>query len=150
MNKRQRRTVGSIVSIPIENYRVHAQILADTDMVFFDTKHLTDESLTEYESFEVLFRLPVNSNAILDGRWVKVGKENIKDEFSKPVPRFIQDALNPEKFEIYIGGNIHPSTKNECKNLDRCAVWAVNHVEDRIRDHYNGVSNVWVEKMRLK
>jgi hypothetical protein len=150
MSKRQQRTIGAIVSVPIENYSVHAQVLADTDMVFFDSRNKADQPLADILSSNVLFRVGVNSDAILDGRWIKVGKAEISQEHLIPVSRFIQNALNPEKFEIYTGGTTRSASKDECKNLDRCAVWAVNHIEDRIRDHYNGVENVWVEQMRLK
>jgi len=150
MSKRQQRTIGAIVSVPIENYTIHAQILADTDIVFFDTRNKVDPNLAVILSSNVLFRVAGNSDAILDGRWLKVGKAEISQEHLKPVSRFIQNALSPEKFEIYTGGNIRSCSKDECKNLDRCAVWAVNHIEDRIRDHYNGVENIWVEQLRLK
>lgn len=38
----------------------------------------------------------------------------------------------------------------EVEGLERLAVWDPEHVEDRIRDHYNGVQNIWVESLRLK
>ncbi len=150
MSKKQRRTVGSIVTVPIDNYCIHAQTLPETDMVFFDTKELEDLSAKSIVSSNVIFRVACNNDAILDGRWVKVGKAPLSEEHANPVPKFIQDALNPTKFEIYLGGQIRPATKDECINLDRCAVWAINHIEDRIRDHYNNVPNVWVDQMRLK
>ena len=150
MRKRQRRTIGSIVEIPIEQYRIHAQILPDCDMVFFDTKNVINPNIEEILASKVLFRVAANDDAILDGYWVKVGKAELKEEFSKPVPKFVQDALNKEKFEIYLGGESRPATRKKCEGLDRCAVWAVNHIEDRIRDHYNNKPNVWVEQMRLK
>ncbi len=141
MRKRQRRTIGSIVEIPVDGYRIHAQILPENDMVFFDTKEIVNLSVGEIVSSEVLFRISVNSDAILDGRWPKIGKFDLRKEFLNPVPRFIQDQLNKNKFEIYLGGNISPATRKDCEGLDRCAVWAVNHVEDRIKDYYNNVPN---------
>ncbi|KZZ47432.1 hypothetical protein A3759_29980, partial [Thalassolituus sp. HI0120] len=132
MRKRQRRTVGAIVEIPIEQYRIHAQILPEFDMAFFDTKDINDPSIEEILASTVLFRVSANDNAILDGRWLKIGKSELKEEFARPVPKFIQNALNKEKFEIYLGGDIRRATREECEGLDRCAVWAVNHIEDRI------------------
>ncbi|WP_339846676.1 hypothetical protein [uncultured Halopseudomonas sp.] len=150
MGKRQQRTVGAIVVVPIEDYSVHAQILADTEMVFFDTKDRVDLTPPEILTSGVLFRVPVHDTAVLDGRWVKMAKEPVREENLKHVPRFIQDTLDPGRFEIYEGGEIRPSSRDECEHLERCAVWAANHVEDRIRDHYRGVTNLWVEQMRLK
>ncbi len=150
MSKRQRRTIGSIVKIPVADYHIHAQILLETDMVYFDTKGKNNISLKEITESPILFRVATNDNAILNGSWIKIGKIEIQDQLSKSVETFIQDALNPEKFEIYLNGEIRSATKQECVGLDRCAVWEINHIEDRIKDHYNNKPNVWVEKMRLK
>jgi hypothetical protein len=101
-------------------------------------------------NLSILFRVSANNDAIIDGRWLKFGKAELKQKFAQPVPRFIQDTLHPDKYEIYLGGDIRSSTKKECVELNRCAVWAVNHIEDRIRDHYRNVPNLWVEQMNLK
>jgi len=150
MSAKQRRTVGAVVKIPVDDYFVHAQILPEADMVFYNTKDKGDLAPDEVVSSKILFRAAVNHDAILDGRWMKTGKAPLSQEHTQPVRRFIQDALNPDRFEIYLGGEISPATREECVGLDRCAVWAVNHIEDRIRDHYNGVPNVCVEQLRLK
>jgi len=34
--------------------------------------------------------------------------------------------------------------------LERAAVWGPSHVEDRLRDHYAGRKNKWVESLRIK
>ncbi|OJV71174.1 MAG: hypothetical protein BGO42_04950 [Flavobacterium sp. 40-81] len=80
------------------------------------------------------------------GRWLKVGKLNIREEIRKQPMKFIQDALNPENFELYDPntGEITPTTKKHIKGLERAAVWEAHHVEDRIRDYYNGVPCVWL------
>ncbi|MGK9337961.1 hypothetical protein KXR65_18390, partial [Sinorhizobium meliloti] len=36
----------------------------------------------------------------------------------------------------------------EADRLERAAVWSPEHVEDRLRDHLNGVSNKWWASMR--
>lgn len=150
MSTKQKRTVGSVITIPIDGYCVHAQILDETDIVVFDTRDKNIKTASDVVSQSVLFRVSANSDAILSGAWLKLGKAALNPTLSQPVPRFIQNALNPNKFEIYLGGNIEPAKKEECLNLDRCAVWAVNHIEDRIRDHYNNQPNIWLEQMRLK
>ncbi|TGM26163.1 Imm26 family immunity protein [Leptospira levettii] len=150
MNKKQRRTVGSIIKVPIDNYYIYGLILHETDIVFFDSKNFENLSVNEIVELPILFRVAANSDAVLDGRWTKIGKIDLPEKFSVPVPRFIQNEINPDKFEIYLGGQIRPAKKEECKDLERCAVWSVRHIEDRIRDHYNNMPNVWVEQMRLK
>lgn len=150
MSKRQKRTVGAVIKVPVDNYSIHAQILEEMDIVFFDTKSQKNITAESAVDFPVLFRIPANSDAILNGKWLKIGNAIIKDEFTKPIPRFIQDALNPNKFQIYHTGKIFQSSKDECIGLECCAVWAVNHIEDRIRDYYNGIPNIWLEQLKIK
>ena len=150
MSNRQKRTIGSILKIPVDNYYIHAQILEEVDMVYFDTKGKENLSLHDITESPILFRVSTNDDAILNGKWKKIGKAEVKGELAKPVKKFIQDALNPDKFKIYFNGEIRPATKKECERLDRAAVWAVNHIEDRIKDHYNNKPNIWVEQMSIK
>ena len=37
----------------------------------------------------------------------------------------------------------------ECEALESAAVWEPDHVEDRLRDHYAGRPNRWVESLRI-
>ncbi|MDX3263940.1 Imm26 family immunity protein [Streptomyces sp. MI02-2A] len=43
-----------------------------------------------------------------------------------------------------------PATLEECQKLERAAVWSPQHIEDRLRDHFDGRPNKWVESLRLK
>lgn len=43
-----------------------------------------------------------------------------------------------------------PATFEDCQHLERAAVWSAEHVEDRLRDHFDGHPNKWVESLRLK
>jgi hypothetical protein len=61
--------------------------------------------------------------------------------------QFIQDAIHPDRFEFYDPntGESRPATKEKIKGLERASVWEANHIEDRIRDYYNGVPCVWLK-----
>ena len=48
-----------------------------------------------------------------------------------PPPAFIKDPISGE-FSIYYKREIRPSDKDECKNLERAAVWEYAHIVDRI------------------
>ena len=61
----------------------------------------------------------------------------------------MQDVITKE-FSIYHQGNILPATYEEIKNLECAAVWEPEHVEDRLRDYFSGVPNVWVEDLKPK
>lgn len=147
--KRQTRTVGAILRVPLdERWHTYALTLDDPDFAFFDAK--TDGELGPEEIVRraVLFRLFVFKSAVTKGRWQKVGKAAVPPELSQPSSTFIQDALCPDRFDICVGGARRPATLEECEGLERCAVWVPEHVEERIRDHYAGVPNRWAESMR--
>ncbi len=61
--------------------------------------------------------------------------------------QFIQDAIHPDRFEFYDPntGESRPATKEQIKGLERASVWEANHIEDRIRDHYNGIPCIWLQ-----
>jgi len=149
--KGQRRTVGSILAVPLgDGTFCFAITLPEADFGFFDAR-LTEPVLSpDLLSKPILFRVAVHKSAYNKGRWLKVGTLEVPSELLKAVPTFIQDKLNPEQFEIYLGGDIHPATREQCEGLERAAVWDPEHIEDRLRDYYAGVPNVWVESLRLK
>lgn len=151
---KQRITLGSILEINIKNeYFTYAQILTEADCAFFDYK--TKERLTDLsvlEKADVLFIVAVYDHAITTGRWAKIGTLNIRQSLKNKPMKYIQDSLNPEKFELYDPntGNTKPARKEDCIGLEKAAVWEPEHVEQRIADHYEGKPNVWVEKMKIK
>ncbi|SDG74702.1 Immunity protein 26 [Flavobacterium omnivorum] len=147
--KKQKITQGSILEINIENqYYTYAQILDKGGYVFFDYKsetRLTDFSVLEDKP--ILFIIGVYNDVITQGHWPIVGKMNIRQNLNSQPMQFIQDALHPDRFEFYNPntGESTPATKEKVKGLERAAVWEANHVEDRIRDYYNGVPCIWLE-----
>lgn len=153
--KRQRITEGAILEINIEkDYYVYAQILVKgLGGAFFDYRskqHLT--ALDELLKCEILFIVMVYNDVITQGKWIKVGKLPIRKGLLVQPMKFIQDSTNPDKFELYNpnNGEIVNATKAECVGLERASVWEANHVEDRIRDHYLDVQNVWIEQLKIK
>jgi hypothetical protein len=149
--KRQRRTLGAIVQIALGDGRnCYAQTLEEPEFVFFDLCTPTAPDLNSIIVTPILFRVWVMSHAVTSGKWPKLGVAAIREDLARPVPRFIQDALNPSRFEITLGGKSRPATPEECEVLERAAVWDPEHVEDRLRDHYAGRPNKWVESLRLR
>jgi hypothetical protein len=144
--KRQKRTVGAVVKIPFDGkWFTYGQILNDAEVVIFDARTDFELSTDEITNRPIICRVAVSYHAITKGRWLKVGKCPIGEELKKPIPKYIQDILQPDRFEIYFDGIIRPSTREECIGLERAAVWEPEHVEERIRDHYSGKQNRWVD-----
>jgi hypothetical protein len=124
-------------------------MLESVDMAFFDARSTSDLRIEEIVGRPVLFRLAVHKSAYADGRWPKVGSAPVPEGLLGGVPRFMQDAITG-RLSISEDGGVtsRPATFDECRDLERLAVWEPEHVEDRLRDHYAGVPNKWVESLR--
>jgi len=151
-SKRQQRTIGAFVKIPLDKkHHTYARILADAGLAFYDI--VAEEDITDMKkiaSKPILFIVAVYRDAITKGRWQKVGKMPLEPELRRCPPQFIHDSIDPTKFSIYEDGKIRPATREECEGLERAAVWEPEHVESRIRDHYAGVPNIWVEHLKIR
>lgn len=150
---KQQRTVGSVLKVKLENGKfTYAQILKPV-LVFFDFIVETElEDLNQLLNAKVLFYASVYDDVITKGRWRKVGKIPIRDEFLTVPLQFIQDAIDPKNFRLYDpnSGEIVKARKSECEGLERAAVWEAYHIEERTLDHYARRKNIWVESMRIK
>lgn len=149
MAKRQRITIGAILEINIEkSYYTYAQILGKANYAFFDYK--SKEHLNDFKTLldkPVLFITAVYDDVITQGHWLKVANLELREDLQEIPMQFIQDALHPDRFEIYNPNtaDTKKATKSQVKGLERAAVWEANHIEDRIRDYYNGVPCIWLE-----
>lgn len=147
---RQRITPGAILEINVHNdFFCYAQILQTKSLAFFDYR--TKERITELELLKnssVLFIVKVYFDIITQGDWVKVGKLPIREELQVAPMQYIYHKFDKLQFELYDPntGEDRPSTKEECRGLERCAVWDKHHVEDRLRDYYNGVPCIWLKE----
>lgn len=128
--KRQTRTLGSIVKVPLENgFHTYARVLG-VELAFHDLR--TKEEIKDLEQIitsPILFITTVNYYAITKGLWVKVGKISLEDYPVNIPPQFGQNPLNPEEFFIEENGFRRLATKDECKGLERLAVWTPEGVE---------------------
>jgi hypothetical protein len=120
---------------------------------------LRDDEQLDLEAISgapVVFSIWVMNSAVTSGRWPKIGKEPLIDrERETPMRFFKEDALTGE-LSVYWSdprsGEDHetPATRSECEGMERAAVWSAEYVEDRLRDHFDGRPNKWVESLRLR
>lgn len=150
MAKRQRRTVGAILRVPLsDRWHAYAWTLPEVDFGFFDLRSDIDILPEDIITHPFAFRVGVHKSAWTNGRWQHVGKIDPPPNVLAPVPTFIEDPISG-KYSIYILGGIRPAQRNDCAGMERCAVWEPEHVEDRLRDHFAGVPNKWVQSLALK
>jgi hypothetical protein len=151
--KRQQRTVGAFLKIDLEEaYHTYARILKKPSFAFYDIKTKDNiENLDVLENLSILFIIAVYDDAVTKGRWIKIGKRPLEPSLKKLPLKFMQDKMKPSNFSLYNpnNGEIVPATKEQCKDLERAAVWEPEHVEDRLRDHFAGRPNKWVESLKI-
>lgn len=145
----QRRVIGGVLKVPLGGgWHAYAWTLPEVDFALFDLRTDVEMSAAEVVTHPVAFRVMVNGSAYLDGRWTRIGKVTPPPEVLAPVPTYIQDQFTGQ-FSIYLAGDIRPATRAECIGLECCAVWAPEHVEDRLRDHVAGRRCKWGESLAV-
>jgi hypothetical protein len=143
---RQKETIGAFVRVPIdETYHTYGRMINRSVYAFYDFK--TDSETVDLDSIEgsaVLFKLMVIKDAVTKGYWKKIGIKELPEDLKAPVPFFKQEVGLPNDCSIIFveGSNIKKVSPEDCVGLERFAAWEHDHVEQRLRDHYNGVRNV--------
>lgn len=128
----------------------YARVLAGAAYAFYDSRGAEELPIEHVVSMPILFFAAVMDSAIKEGRWPIVGHFPL-DNQTLPPPKFTQDPLDPNAFSIYENsGEIKKATREQCLGLERAAVWYPEHVESRLRDHYAGRKNKWLELLRMR
>lgn len=147
------RTAGDIVGIPLGNGQyAFAWVLSAPLMAFFDYR--TDGQMTpdaaELANRTIAFRIWVVDHAVTAGRWTVVGHRNVPNDVAVAPWFYKQDPLSKALSMTQTGTEEVPASAEECSRLERAAVWEPEHVEDRLRDHFAGRPNKWVQSMTVR
>ena len=152
------RKVGDVVAIPISNERfAFGRRLVDT-VEFFDYCHPeADADLDEIFRWKRLFAVLIMGSAfgrrsswrVIGNRPLTEAERNERFEFRK------QDPITGDLQRYWSNSDLGtwesaPATREAVEGLEAAAVWSASHVEDRLRDHFEGRTNPWVETLRLK
>lgn len=149
-----RRRDGDLLNIDLGDGRhSYAQVAAEPLIVFFDGAHVDDLSPEEVGRLPVLFRLWVANHAVTRRRWPVIGRFPLAPENREEPFFFKQDAMTG-RLALYHSSFAATNWERaadvtECAGLECAAVWEPEHVEDRLRDHYAGLPNRWVESLRI-
>lgn len=147
--KKQKR--GDIVRIDIGNGKqFHAVALTHPMFAFLASVSEREEPVQEVRDRAVLFKLCVMDSAAKSGRWPIVGKVDPSIVSALDGAVFFKQDLISGRISAYdaITNAESPLSFEEADRLECAAVWSPDHVEDRLRDHVNGISNKWWASMR--
>ncbi|NML35505.1 immunity 26/phosphotriesterase HocA family protein [Paraburkholderia antibiotica] len=148
-NVRGRGKVGDVVMIDLGNESFgYGRVLLEPTMAFYDLRSREMVAAREVVKAPVLFTIWVLNKAIKSEKWEVIGNLPLEDHL-KAEPKFFKQDMLSKKFFIYDDVKNIPATREDCIGLERASVWEANHVEDRLRDHFDDVPNKWVESMKL-
>ena len=105
-------------------------------------------ALSKIENNDYYIKLNlINKYVITKGIWIKVGKIPIREDLQVLPLRFVYDRIS-EKFFTYNPetGETAPTTIDVAKKLERAAVWDDKQIEERIKNHYDGVPCKWLQE----
>ena len=124
-----KRIVGNIGVFRLPNDKfAFGRIFKDSTVAFYKHMGNSEKDLPEKEDYAFIvgvFTEDITKMKLIDKRPFQDEKE------VTPPPSYIKDPISG-KYKIYENGKIRPSTYEECKGLERCAVWHMNHVIDRL------------------
>ncbi len=147
---KQRRVIGDVVQIDLGAGRFSfGRVLEEPLVAFYDLESSHIPSPQEIVQLPIVFRIWVMNFAITEGDWGVVGNVALTDDLLEP-PRFFKRDSISGKLSITRtgGGDEVAATQKECEGLECAAVWEPEHVVDRLRDHFAGRPNKWVESMK--
>lgn len=141
---------GDIIEIPLGNNEFSfARYIGNEDYAFYNLK-ITGQSLdieTVLKS-NVLFIAVVDTYALKKGLWRIIGNAPIENSLKKVPPKYIRDVVDSNKYYIMDGDQKVQSSKEECRDLEVMASWSPEQMTDRLRDHFLGRPNKWLESIR--
>ena len=154
---RVRRVEGLIVKIPLRDGKAaYGLVLKDPLIAVFDREFDDgdDPDPAALLNLPIAFEVMVMNYAIAEGQWPVIGRVRVPDHLKGPRRFCKQDRVTGElsiyhEIEALAPHYERKASADECRGLETAAVWEPEHVEDRIRDHFAGRPNIWVEQLRI-
>jgi len=115
--------------------------------IFYDYNGEEELDLVQISALNILFKTSIYNYVPRTENWIRVG--NIASEELDIEPYFYKK--DPISGQLYLYHSEFAETNYERKatlaeieGLERASVWAENHIEDRLRDHYAGRPCKWL------
>ncbi|PUV26311.1 Imm26 family immunity protein [Sphingobacterium athyrii] len=143
--------LGTYFVINLGDYYVFGRIIEGYIFVFFDFQSSKEDiDLDMLLEQNILFSIHVGWAAITSKRWKVLAIKPLEEKFRAVVPFFVQEIGNDDLCWIDYNGERIQVSKIECIGFERLATWNAIHVEQRIRDHYDGKPNMYLLGLRLR
>lgn len=155
---RRNRAPGRVVRVPLDEGRCgYGRQLLGSNVEFYDRLGSPGEAvdLLELVATPRLFTVCVTDSAFRrTSGWELLDVVSLtEDEQAVVYRRFRRDpagrCLTICRSDPAAGTyGERPATLEEVAGLETAAVWSSPHVADRLRDHFDGRPNIWVESRR--
>ena len=147
--KRQQRTIGAIVEIPLKNgFHTYARIL-EVEMAFYDIHTKKDLPVKEIINSNILFIATVYDSAITKGFWSKISKAiPLEENLINTPPKYTQNRLNLSQYKIHYTKKTVKATKEECIGLEYWSVWQAEEIEERLNKYFSNIENPYIQRMK--
>jgi hypothetical protein len=156
---RENRAPGRVVRIDLGEGRcAYGRQLLGPSVEFYNRLGKTCETvdLLDVVASPIAFTIWVMKYAFRrHGGWELLDVVPLTDEERAMVDRWAKQDVISGTLSIcwsdHVSGTFGetPASVQECEGLEVAAVWDPQHVEDRLRDHFDGQPNRWVESIRL-
>ena len=151
MGKKIREQLGQVFAVRLENsYYGFGQVTGGELYTFFNffCKDLDGVQPSFIVSHSILFRICVAKRVLTNGEWPVIGIIKPTKNLLLGEDQYKVDPLNG-KLTIWKEDNSElPATWEECKNLERAAIWDKEHVEERLYDSFCGRPSAIVEAQK--
>lgn len=152
--KRQWFEPGAVLRVRLEDgTHTYARMLSHSPyLAVYDARRSDDDvDVEQIVRSPVLFVVAVSAAAYRSGRWERVGWVPLLAAAVVVPEFFLQDIFDPQQCQVVDHlGRARAATPEECVGLERAAVWAAEHIEERVRDHYQNRPNAHLEAMKLR
>ncbi|MGN6495614.1 MAG: Imm26 family immunity protein [Agriterribacter sp.] len=149
---------GSFLKIPLnEGQFAYARVITKSILSFYQLLPLPaddQDAINQMKVTKPIFSIAVNKSAISQERWRIIGHASLEPRILENMPVFFRQSLY-EPYDCWLvttdPNYTRPLYPEECVNMEREAVWDnIEQVEERLRDHFDGRPNKWVERFRVK
>jgi hypothetical protein len=147
--KKIHQKIGNVVAIPLgDGTFSFGRILNSPLVAFYDLRRSEIPELEEILRSPIAFSVWVMKYAVTDGDWPVIGNAPLEEELLEEPLFFKKDIISGVLSIYQDNDDFIPATKEQCKVLERAAVWDRCHIVDRLNDHFAGRPNQWVESLR--